>query len=627
MKRNRVILCIGLIGLIGLILACAIYFLMVPSKEEKGKKQEQEQEQESVADESSVTDESGTECDFYATEYEKGADWVRNIGGYEQDTDYYAFVYDYDGDGKEEAFLVIGTKEPAIPNKNSEILIRGDLWYVGDTWPAEKLKEGVLVSDCQQMAALDTNYILIFTSVDGQWETDMYYVEQDHPKRSFSEENYADVTTKVLRDERLIMTVEREDGWYRPVDKTLIQESSKEYPYVVKDGFYEIMPTREKTQEDFAQLGRGKIILEELAEEYDPSFMQFLRREDGTWHINMFVIDLQFEFYCATYIESPEEGLVEVKKEAGYYRIDPASAERDFCVLSLENWVQFHKEEDLLDFYNMGMRDGRSKEMIQECYDFLQQENVFENDKYVINDYYIMYIDDNMEYDYVVSARPNEWSLEYFADDYEDNGKLMVFMNGKQVYELREDYFCYDHSFETIFRADIDGDNHVELVLEVFNGGNGGPGGFDMLVLKYKDGIFEPMRILSDSENYGYNADLDITVYAGQEADEHVVYCHYLDESIVITGQRATEAELGKTLEPGEVCGGNSRGFFAPDLSEYEGQSALLVEEYLVGETGMVSGIGMAHFLLVWNEEGVCEVADWWIETREETFSQKRKGH
>lgn len=47
---------------------------------------------------------------------------------------------------------------------------------------------------------------------------------------------------------------------------------------------------------------------------------------------------------------------------------------------------------------------------------------------------------------------------------------------------------------------------------------------------------------------------------------------------------------------------------------EYKGGYAVEASEYLYGEGGHAHGVGIAKFIIVWDEDGNSRVDKWWIE-------------
>lgn len=614
LKKPKLILSIAVMAVI---LVCAICFLTVPKTDDGAEQTETEETEKTATTENGensldVIDREYEITDYVlsATEFEKGVNWVRATGDYGEDTEYFAFVRDFDKDGKEEAFIAIGSLVNAIPTKDSEKMIFGDLWYASGTGEPQLLRSEIKVYGSQQIISLEDEYILILYYGDGEWNTDMYQIQQNKAKRCFSDAQYAGVTLKYLDKGELMMTWNVTDEVFYEADDSFAGSNAKEYPYAVKGNFYEIVPAVEMSEKDFVNACGSDGIINKIRESYEADYMQFLRRDNGIWHVNIAEAGGNYKFSCITYTETGT-GLTEVKAEKGYYRMDPCSLTQDFCELVRVT----RKEEQLADdkdyFFNRGRRVGRSEESIQECYDLLQQLDVCEQDKYRIADYFIMFIDDNMEEDYLVMLRQNDWSYEYTAKDYEDKGRFLIFMNGEQVYsysDLDYSFTCW-YGFTMDFCTDFDNDGYEELFLEAYNGGTGGN---DIMVLKCKDGAFEQMPIftrgLDDRIPY-----IDISVYAGKGADEYEIYCANRKEAIVLTGGRLGADEIGRIYEPGEEIG-YAGDYHSPDVVDYEGKNALLIKMMLKGEGGNVHYIGSACFVLTFDVNQNCEIADWWVE-------------
>ena len=64
------------------------------------------------------------------------------------------------------------------------------------------------------------------------------------------------------------------------------------------------------------------------------------------------------------------------------------------------------------------------------------------------------------------------------------------------------------------------------------------------------------------------------------------------------------------------MSGGNVLGVYGFECVEYKGRNALQCREVLQWDDSYVLGgvIGDAVFIFVWDEEGVCRVADWRVE-------------
>lgn len=622
-KRPGVLVCIGVVTVI---LLCVVCFLTVPKN--GGNKSDTLGAADAEMDDTESTEMDDAETEnteaevvpagtyvISASEFEKGANWVRAAGEYADDTAYYAFVHDFDKDAKEEAFIVIGEEVHAIPTGDSEMMIFGDLWYASGTGKPKLLVSDIKVGNSQQLLSLEDDYILITYYKDLGWDTDMYLVQENQVSKCFSDEKYSGVTLKYLENDELIMTWSFTDEVFRELVDDFAGQNTKEYPYTVKGTFYEVVPAEEMTEQAFVDACDSEEILDQIRMDYDAEYLQFLRRENGTWHVNIGDdVGYNYEFFCVTYEES-EDGLVEVKEEKGYYRMNPISKNRDFCELVRVTRAENRAAEAKEDFWRRGRWFGRSEDSIQKCYDVLQQADVCEQDKYQIADYYIMDIDENMEDDYLVMLGRNDWSYEYTDRDYEDYGKFLIFINGEQVYcynDLDYSFTCH-YGFMMDFCTDFDNDGHKELFLEAINGGNGGN---DIMVLKYKTGNFEQMPIFTRdaTDTLPY---IDVTIYAGKGADEYEIYCANMSETIILKGHRMSADEgTGPAYDPGEECG-YAGDYHLPDVVECEGKNALLIRKMLKGEGGNVSYIGSACFVITVDEQGNYELVDWWVEDPE----------
>lgn len=120
-----------------------------------------------------------------------------------------------------------------------------------------------------------------------------------------------------------------------------------------------------------------------------------------------------------------------------------------------------------------------------------------------------------------------------------------------------------------------------------------------------------PMDFPYETADDSYNPDwrgVRITITQEAQADTYSAYCAYLDDTIVFESENVREPE-GR-----QKCGGNSRGYFNLWRGEYEGRDALEVSEILSGEGGTGHVLGLAKFLIVWDEDGEGKIVKWWVE-------------
>lgn len=228
-----------------------------------------------------------------------------------------------------------------------------------------------------------------------------------------------------------------------------------------------------------------------------------------------------------------------------------------------------------------------------------------------INDWVIGDLDGNGQDDMIVMAGEGRVFVP---------GEIRLYLNGEPAYVLKdesayyEEQFCFGSSFwEEPFMADLDNDGSLELLFAAGNGGNGGPGGRNTCLFRRVGNKW--VECLEELPN-------DCGEWCGDEIELHIdvtctgvnryeAYCPYVDERMEFDGQNIRE--IGEH-EYGRVGGANVRGFFGFERVTYKGKNAIKCREYLSGEGGNAHGVGEAVFILVWDTDGVCRVADWWVE-------------
>ena len=234
-------------------------------------------------------------------------------------------------------------------------------------------------------------------------------------------------------------------------------------------------------------------------------------------------------------------------------------------------------------------------------YQKLCEDNVFQDQTVPLTAFNIEDIDQNGQPDMVVMIRDYEYS------DYGE-GCMYFYMNEDEAYCFRDEEFPFCWGFNTI-GGDFDDDGYMEIVFESLGLGVGGAGDWHPRILKYKDHAMEPMNFPSDAREYENDMpEVRIEIAQEAQANTYSAYCAHLDETIVFEAENAIEPD-GR-----HECGGNSRGYFDLRKVEYEGKDALEVSEYLYGEGGLVHGLGLAKFLIVWNQDGEGRIVKWWIE-------------
>ena len=231
----------------------------------------------------------------------------------------------------------------------------------------------------------------------------------------------------------------------------------------------------------------------------------------------------------------------------------------------------------------------------------LCEDNVFQNQTVPLTAFNIEDIDQNGQPDMVVMIRNHEYS------DYGE-GCMYFYMNEDEAYCFRDEEFPFFWGFNTI-SGDFDCDGYMEIAFESLGLGVGGAGDWHPRILKYRNHTMEPMDFPSDAgEDEDDMPGIHIVVTQETQVNTYSAYCAYLDETIVFNAENAIEPD-GR-----HECGGNSRGYFILQRGEYEGRDALEVSEYLYGEGGIVQGVALAKFLIIWDKDGEGRIVKWWIE-------------
>lgn len=183
-------------------------------------------------------------------------------------------------------------------------------------------------------------------------------------------------------------------------------------------------------------------------------------------------------------------------------------------------------------------------------------------------------------------------------------GCIYFYMNEDEPYCFQDEEYPFHFGFNLI-PGDFDHDGNTEIAFESLGSGVGGAGDWHPRILKYKDHTLEPMDFPGDDYD-GRGIRIEIT--QEEKWNTYSAYSAYMDDTIVF------EAENKFDPDASQPCGGNSRGYFNLWRSAYEGRDALEVSEILYGEGGVSHGLGLAKFLIVWDENGNGEVVKWWVE-------------
>lgn len=259
-----------------------------------------------------------------------------------------------------------------------------------------------------------------------------------------------------------------------------------------------------------------------------------------------------------------------------------------------ENEERFHELADQMEL-------NQDEEMAY--HQILYQDNVFQEGIMKLVGYVVDDIDRNGQGDMIVLLQDTtgiEWNGIYGA------GCIYFYMNEDEPYCFQDEDFPFGYSLY-LSSEDLDNDGNMEIVFESCGTGYGGVGDWYCRILKYKDHTMTEMKLPSD---YADGTEIDVKVTQELQRDTYSAYCPYLDEMIIFQAANA--------FEPYGGGGANCRGFYDLECIEYKGGPALEASEYLYGEGGIAHAVGIAKFIIVWDEDGNSRIDKWWVEPWEE---------
>lgn len=255
-------------------------------------------------------------------------------------------------------------------------------------------------------------------------------------------------------------------------------------------------------------------------------------------------------------------------------------------------------------FYRIAEEDcGLSHEEAQNWFDIITEDDIFDGGVREISDLIFDDIDNNGKTDMVIM-------VEYLYG----RGALYFYMNEEEPYCFTDEDFCFYFPVNICY-ADLNGDGNVEIAFSLQGTGVGAVGDWHKAVFSYTGSTMERLEIPSDLDKDNDDG-IKIDVIMETEPDTYTAYCPYFDESITFHASNIYEGDKQKEyLAQAPInVGGNIRGYFALQIVTWEGRNALQVSEYLSGEGGTGHFVGWADFILVWDEQGNGNVADWWVE-------------
>ena len=291
----------------------------------------------------------------------------------------------------------------------------------------------------------------------------------------------------------------------------------------------------------------------------------------------------------------------------------------DVCIEQMQSDRVLLRTKTICQFYKAIEREELSEEEREAFCERLLEDNILRDGEFRMTACEISDLDQNGQKDMIVMAVESEDLL------IDAPGCIYIYYNDDPPYCFNDmdDHNRKISSYSLGFwdecqAGDIDNDGNLELIISIYDGGNGGAGGREHIILRRKEGTFEEVDLsesmdLSEDINEKYRWGLRVSVEIGDRENLYKAYCPYLDDTIEFSSENAFPFESQYAEQHGG--GGNCRGFYNYRCVEYKGKNALQCMEYLYGEGGIAHAVGIAMFTIVWDEEGKCDIAEWWIET------------
>lgn len=240
-----------------------------------------------------------------------------------------------------------------------------------------------------------------------------------------------------------------------------------------------------------------------------------------------------------------------------------------------------------------------------------RRNSMWEANRRQINDWVLADLDRNGQKDMLVIA----------GDGFTDcPGEIWLYLNEEPACVLKDETAYYEEGFSFSFlcvrplMADLDNDGNLELLFGAFTDRT-----VDRAIYLFRHVGSRWKECQMELPNYRDLLESGIRVSVSTKNSDTVsysAYCPYLRESRDFT-TRSWQKLFGKSDAcVGEQKIGSNNGIWGIKCVDYKGNNALQFRETLMLDGSYVYGgvIGNAVFVLTWDEDGICRVADWWVE-------------
>ena len=241
----------------------------------------------------------------------------------------HTYAADYDGDGREEAFVICGEEV----REEYEYGVVGDCWFVNSDLEASLCIDRAYAFDMSQdfICQDGITYLLIRYSIGFPWQAEMYTVRDNAPVEisgSYADK-YVDALGQVIQihntyDGNCMRTnvsgKQGEEDWRY----LWTGHSWRPYTFLLEHGELREVPAREVTREEVERIAP---LPDSFDEKAPGDIKQFILRDNGELNVNMAVEfgeadgEWDINFSCITYRLNGDGVWEYVEEQMGYYQI------------------------------------------------------------------------------------------------------------------------------------------------------------------------------------------------------------------------------------------------------------------------------------------------------------------
>ncbi len=245
-----------------------------------------------------------------------------NYGSSEDIT--HTYQADYDGDGAEEAFVIVGKWSDPYGAPSLD-MIMGELYFVDSNYTVKRLSGlgGVYKAQQQYIKQDEKIYLFLSHDIGMPWITDVMTVKDDQPV----DLSYLPASMRIDSEGQIMITEDTYDstlelGWELGAGKVLFTGHTwKPYPFEFNHEQWRELSARELTKEEVEAIAPIPQFLD--LEQYES--VQYILRENDELNINMAKMNAEWNcinlHYSTFRLGEAQEWEYVESEELGYYNI------------------------------------------------------------------------------------------------------------------------------------------------------------------------------------------------------------------------------------------------------------------------------------------------------------------